>query len=91
VSRTKNIKIAPPVGAARPEKRLSYALFEPFQQLFSETRSGEKCTKNLHKNRIQEKQSISAPSDDHWFLLYKYLKPILLTALNSESNQNRNP
>jgi len=84
VSRTKNIKIAPPVGGARPENRISYTLFEPFGTLFSEARSEKLCQKNQTKNRIQSKQSASELSVDPWLVLYRLLKPILLTVFRSE-------
>jgi len=58
-----NIKIAPPVGAARPEKRLSYALFEPFQQLFSEARAEKLCRKNQYKIKNHLEESTSRLSD----------------------------
>jgi hypothetical protein len=38
-SRTKNIKIAPAVGGASLEKRISVSLFGPFNFLFSEVMS----------------------------------------------------
>jgi len=79
-----NIKIAPPVGGARPENRISYTLFEPFGTLFSEARSEKLCQKNQTKNRIQSKQSASELSVDPWLVLYRLLKPILLTVFRSE-------
>ena len=43
----KNIKIAPPVGSARLENRLSFGLFEPFNTLFAEAQESKICRKIL--------------------------------------------
>ena len=80
-----NIKIAPPVGAARPKKRLSFTLFEPFQQLFSETNTEQKCQTIQNKLQIQKCGSSSSLSGDPWLILYRLLKPFLLTIFFNET------
>jgi hypothetical protein len=76
-SKTENIKIAPPVGSAHLEKRISFAFFEPFNFIFSEARANILDRKNLCKIQIPEKKSAYAHSVDPWFVLYKSLKNIL--------------
>ncbi|MFA5304963.1 MAG: recombinase family protein [Candidatus Omnitrophota bacterium] len=58
----KNIKIAPPVGSAHLEKRISFAFFEPFNFIFSEARANILDRKNLCKIQIPEKKSAYAHS-----------------------------
>jgi len=52
--RTKNIKIAPPVGRAAASKRILFSLFEPFNSLFFEGGEFKKCQKNQNKIQIQK-------------------------------------
>ncbi len=70
----KNIKIAPPAGGARPKKRISVSLFEPFNFLLSEVKEKPKCQKNKalttkgspersRGTKIAQKKSTSVPSD----------------------------
>jgi hypothetical protein len=62
----KNIKIAPAVGGARPEKRISFFLFAPFNFLFSETEKKLQYQKNQKVIKICLKKSTSALSDARW-------------------------
>jgi len=83
-SRTENIKIAPAVGGASLEKRISVSLFGPFNFLFSEVEKNQKCQKNQRIFKIRRKKSTSVPSADPWFLLYKFSKPFLSTVFQTE-------
>ena len=76
-NRTKNIKIAPPVGGSRLEKRISFTLFEPFNSIFPEARAKKLCQKNQNKIQNQEKKSGSKRTDDPWSPLYRSFKNIL--------------
>jgi len=73
----KNIKIAPAIGGALPQKRISFSLFAPFSRLwrdpatagnflFSETEKKLQCQKNQKLIKICPKKSTSVPSDDRW-------------------------
>ena len=57
-----NIKIAPPVGGSRLEKRVSFSLFEPYNFIFSGARAGEKNKRIQCKKQIPEKESTFAHS-----------------------------
>jgi DNA invertase Pin-like site-specific DNA recombinase len=59
----KNIKIAPAIGGARPQKRISFSLFAPFNFLFSESERKSQCQKNQIVTKIRRKKSTSVPSD----------------------------
>jgi site-specific DNA recombinase len=59
----KNIKIAPAIGGARPQKRISFSLFAPFNFLFSESERKSQCQKNQKVTKIRRKKSTSVPSD----------------------------
>jgi len=59
----KNIKIAPAIGGALLEKRISVSLFDPFNFLFSEAKKNQKCQKNQRIFKIRRKKSTSVPSD----------------------------
>jgi site-specific DNA recombinase len=65
----KNIKIAPAIGGARPQKRISFSLFAPFNFLFSETERKPQCQKNQIVTKFRRKKSTSVPSAD---LLYRF-------------------
>lgn len=65
-----NIKIAPPVGGAHLEKRISFSLFEPFESFFLEARSGKKCRKNLCEIQKQKNRSTFGRSVDLIFRSY---------------------
>jgi len=69
----KNIKIAPAIGGARPQKRISFSLFAPFNFLFSETEKKLQCQKNQKLTKICRKKSISAPSDEISLRFYDIL------------------
>ncbi|MCK5708398.1 MAG: recombinase family protein [Candidatus Aureabacteria bacterium] len=69
----KNIKIAPAIGGASPQKRISFSLFEPFASLYR-TAEGEKnifsqkvkrsqCQINQKLTKISQKNSTSVPTD----------------------------
>ncbi len=58
----KNIKIAPAIGGALLEKRISVSLFGPFNFLFSEAKKNQKCQKNQRIFKIRRKKSTSAHS-----------------------------
>jgi site-specific DNA recombinase len=58
----KNIKIAPAIGGARPQKRIAFSLFPPFNFLFSETERKSQCQKNQIVTKIRRKKSTSVPS-----------------------------
>ena len=83
-ARRKNIKIAPPVGGALPQKRIAFSLFPPFNFLFSETERKSQCQQNQRFTKIHRKKSTSVPSADPWIILYKYFKPFLFTVFNPE-------
>jgi site-specific DNA recombinase len=53
----KNIKIAPAIGGACPQKRISFSLFPPFNLLLSETRKKQKCQKNQRISKIRARES----------------------------------
>jgi len=76
----KNIKIAPAIGGASPQKRISFFLFAPFNFLFSEVREKSECQKIQRLTKISGKKSTSELSDDPWFILYKLSKPLFRTA-----------
>jgi site-specific DNA recombinase len=59
----KNIKIAPAIGGARPQKRISFSLFAPFNFLFSESERKSQCQKNQIVTKFRRKKSTSVPSD----------------------------
>ncbi|MDP8217998.1 MAG: hypothetical protein P9M03_04670, partial [Candidatus Theseobacter exili] len=59
----KNIKIAPPVGGALPQKRIAFSLFPPFNFLFSETEKKLQCQKNQRLTKIRLKKSTFVLSD----------------------------
>jgi len=59
----KNIKIAPAIGGARPQKRINFSLFPPFNFLFSETERKSQCQKNQIVTKIRRKKSTSVLSD----------------------------
>jgi site-specific DNA recombinase len=59
----KNIKIAPAIGGARPQKRIAFSLFAPFNFLFSETERKSQCQKNQIVTKFRRKKSTSVPSD----------------------------
>ena len=82
--RRKNIKIAPAIGGARPQKRISFSLFPPFNVLFSETERKLQCQKNQKLTKMRQKQSTSVPSVDPWFILYKSSKPFLFSVFRPE-------
>ncbi|HUW22630.1 MAG TPA: hypothetical protein VMW39_01165 [bacterium] len=67
----KNIKIAPAIGGALAQKRISFFLFAPFNFLFSETEKKLQCQKNQKLTKICQKKSTSVPSVEPWFVLYK--------------------
>jgi len=83
-SKTKNIKIAPPIGGAAAAKRISFSLFAPLNFLFSETERKSQCQKNQKLTKIRPKKSTSVPSADPWFVLYKLSKPFFFTAFQVE-------
>jgi hypothetical protein len=58
----KNIKIAPAIGGARPQKRINFSLFAPFNFLFSESERKSQCQKNQIFTKIRRKKSTSVPS-----------------------------
>jgi site-specific DNA recombinase len=58
----KNIKIAPAIGGARPEKRISFSLFAPFNLLLSETKEKQKCQQNQRISKIRARESTSKHS-----------------------------
>ncbi len=58
----KNIKIAPAIGGARPQKRIAFSLFPPFNFLFSETERKSQCQQNQQITKIRRKKSTSAHS-----------------------------
>ena len=58
----KNIKIAPAVGGARPQKRIAFSLFPPFNFLFSESERKSQCQKNQIVTKIRRKKSTSVLS-----------------------------
>ena len=58
----KNIKIAPAIGGARPQKRISFSLFAPFNFLFSEVREKSQCQKIQRLTKISAEKSILKPS-----------------------------
>jgi hypothetical protein len=80
----KNIKIAPAIGGARPQKRISFSLFAPFNFLFSESERKSQCQKNQIVTKFRRKKSTSVPSDDPWVVFYKSLKPFLFSVFQSE-------
>ena len=80
----KNIKIAPAIGGASPQKRISFFLFAPFNFFFSEVREKSECQKNQRVTKISGKKSTSELSDDPWAVLYKLFKPFFFTAFKSE-------
>jgi len=55
----KNIKIAPAIGGASPQKRISFFLFAPFNFLFSEVREKSECQKIQRLTKISGKKSTS--------------------------------
>jgi len=61
-ARHKNIKIAPAIGGARPQKRIAFSLFPPFNFLFSETERKSQCQQNQQITKIRRKKSTSAHS-----------------------------
>jgi len=83
-SKTKNIKIAPAIGGARPHKRISFSLFPPFNFLFSETERKSQCQQNQRLTKIRRKVSTLRHSVDPWIALYKVLKPFLFTVFLPE-------
>jgi hypothetical protein len=80
----KNIKIAPAIGGARPEKRISFSLFAPFNLLLSETKEKQKCQQNQRISKIRARESTSKHSADPWLTLYRLAKPFLFTVFQSE-------
>jgi len=62
----KNIRIAPPVGGALPQKRIAFSLFPPFNFLFSETERKSQCQQNQRFTKIHRKKSTSVPSAGRW-------------------------
>jgi hypothetical protein len=78
----KNIKIAPAIGGARPQKRIAFSLFPPFNFLFSETERKSQCQKNQIVTKIRRKKSTSVPSADPWVVFYKSLKPFLFSVFD---------
>jgi hypothetical protein len=62
----KNIKIAPAIGGARPQKRISFSLFAPFNFLFSESERKSQCQKNQKLIKICPKKSTSGLSAVRW-------------------------
>ncbi|MDD5644891.1 MAG: recombinase family protein [bacterium] len=58
----KNIKIAPAIGGASPQKRIAFSLFPPFNFLFSETERKSQCQKKQIVTKIRRKKSTSVPS-----------------------------
>jgi len=99
-ARRKNIKIAPAIGGARPQKRISFSLFAPFiflwfdstHHTFSEAEGKSQCQKNQKVTKIRQRKhalsqvegSTSVPSVDPWFVLYKLAKPFFFTAFQVE-------
>jgi hypothetical protein len=71
--RGKNIKIAPAIGGALPQKRISFSLFAPFNFLFSETEKKLQCQKNQKLTKICPKKSTSGRSAGLFFSLYNVL------------------
>jgi hypothetical protein len=80
----KNIKIAPAIGGARPQKRIAFSLFAPFNFLFSESERKSQCQKNQIVTKFRRKKSTSVPSDDPWVIFYKSLKPFLFSVFQFE-------
>ena len=80
----KNIKIAPAIGGARPQKRIAFSLFPPFNFLFSESERKSQCQKNQLVPKIFRKKSSLKLSDDPWVVFYKSLKPFLFSVFRSE-------
>jgi len=80
----KNIKIAPAIGGALPQKRISFFLFAPFNFLFSETQNKLQCQKNQKLIKTCPKKSASVPTADPWFVLYKLVKPFFFSAFQAE-------
>ena len=87
----KNIKIAPAIGGALLEKRISVSLFDPFNFLFSEAKKNQKCQKNQRIFKIRRKKSTSAHSADPWLLLYKFSKPFFFTVFQTELDEIAQP
>jgi site-specific DNA recombinase len=72
----KNIKIAPAIGQALPQKRISFSLFAPFDFLFSETEKKLQCQKNQKLIKICPKKSVSALSDGRWMYYRRTMEKI---------------
>lgn len=58
-----SIKIAPAIGGASPQKRMSFQLHEPFKSLFLEAKKESQCKARQRVTKAREKEFIFALTD----------------------------